>query len=1031
LNLKIIFLLLAASYAGAQTTCPPINFLNAKTVNLDVTDSSHLTLLRQSDGSYTAFEMANTSPYAILRSIPHFEQQFSNCLPRPTSHASGKAAPPASSQSGVAQSTVFAVLQSGNYLFVSPSDQGPSSLDVAVFDQHLQLVSQNEIGALANGPAPGFYSDYVALILTDVNGDGKLDLIAEYEQLFMGAEGNGGGVNVFLGDGLGGFHAAGRLALSGVINGSMAVGDINGDGKPDIAVGAPGVPGGIVIALGKGDGTFVTSTLPTPNLVGPAAIAIADLNGDGKQDLVFLTGPAAGVTAASLYAPASEVAVMLGTGGGAFSPPAVFPVAGVYNALGGFNIPGPLAVGDMNGDGVPDIVTNGITILLGDGQGGFPTRKDFLNTNNNPVILADFDRDGKMDVVIGVGSPLVLSREYPTGPGLPNTEDELTVFFGDGAGGLTAAPLASPPIQATLRSLPFNLPYGAQNPWIALTSGDFNKDGIADLAVVSGFQFLSVFLSSASDAITPTFAYDFTVTDHPEAYPTSVVTADFNQDGIPDLAVAVARPTGPGSIMIFLGKGDGTFLAPLSTNAPGSIWSLVTGDFNKDGHADLAAINTTYNFLTDQVVVFLGQGDGSFASPATYQAGMGAVALVAGDFSQDGFDDIAVGNGTGINLLLGQADGTLSAGTNIAAPAYTVPVSLAVGDLNGDGKLDLVAEFYTQGIAFLYGNGDGTFLAPELQPFGSAFVAVGDINGDGIPDLFLSGGSVLIGNGNGTFQLQTSDLPDLGGPVIAADFNGDGKLDVASGLSFPSQGAAVFFNLSHPSSLLTLVSAADFSFGPMAPHSIASAFGKHLALSTASATLPSLPTTLGGASVSVQDQSGTVSQAEIYYASPGQVNFVLPQGLELGSAIVTITTTDGQSSSAEIQIVPLAPKIFLVDPSGIPAGYVVRVGADNVQTVEPIFTEQGGSVQEVPIDLSSGDVYLILFGTGFDVLPNGVGAQIEYKDLTLVPTFAGPQTQFPGLDQIDILLPKSLAGNGRTDITLLFQPMVSFYITIK
>ena len=226
-----------------------------------------------------------------------------------------------------------------------------------------------------------------------------------------------------------------------------------------------------------------------------------------------------------------------------------------------------------------------------------------------------------------------------------------------------------------------------------------------------------------------------------------------------------------------------------------------------------------------------------------------------------------------------------------------------------------------------------------------------------------------IGNGDGTFQAQTIDLPGTFGPLIAADFNGDGKLDVASGvvvsvkgrpgISFypVRRGPAIFYNLSHPTALLSVVSAADFSSGPVSPHSIASAFGKHLALSTASATPPSLPTTLGGASVSVQDQTGTVSQAEIYYASPGQVNFVLPAEIESGNAIVTIATTDGQSASTEIQIAS-NPKIFLADPSGIPAGYVVRVGADNVQAVEPIFTEQGGQVQEVPIDVSTGDVFL-------------------------------------------------------------------------
>lgn len=156
------------------------------------------------------------------------------------------------------------------------------------------------------------------------------------------------------------------------------------------------------------------------------------------------------------------------------------------------------------------------------------------------------------------------------------------------------------------------------------------------------------------------------------------------------------------------------------------------------------------------------------------------------------------------------------------------------------------------------------------------------------------------------------------------------------------------------------------------------------------------------------------------------MNFVFPEGLEAGAATVTIKNTDGQSSSTEIQIGP-APKIFLEDPSGIPVGYAVRVGANNVQTVEPIFTEQGGSVQEVPIDVSTGDVYLILFGTGFDIPPFGVGVLIGTQGLTA--SYAGPQGQFPGLDQLNILLPKSLAGIGRASFS--FGDQQNLYITIK
>jgi uncharacterized protein (TIGR03437 family) len=181
--------------------------------------------------------------------------------------------------------------------------------------------------------------------------------------------------------------------------------------------------------------------------------------------------------------------------------------------------------------------------------------------------------------------------------------------------------------------------------------------------------------------------------------------------------------------------------------------------------------------------------------------------------------------------------------------------------------------------------------------------------------------------------------------------------------------------------------------------------------------------------VSVQDQTGTVDKAEIYYASPQQVNFVLPPGLQAGSAIVTVSTTDGQSASTEIQIAP-APKLFLADPSGIPVGYAVRVDPDNVQTIEPIFTKQGGHAQEAPIDVSIGDVYLVLFGTGFDA-PLTAAANFAGNDLTV--TYAGPQSQFPGLDQVNILLPKSLAGSGQAILGLYFGvvPGITVYITIK
>ena len=204
---------------------------------------------------------------------------------------------------------------------------------------------------------------------------------------------------------------------------------------------------------------------------------------------------------------------------------------------------------------------------------------------------------------------------------------------------------------------------------LAMTSGDFNKDGIADFAMRECISILVGIFGERERCNNAGFQLRFChpcdnqLSQHLWLRRTSITTAS-SISPCPLQALVLM-----GSIVVFLGKGDGTFAPPVSSNAPGSIWSLVTGNFNKDGRADLAGINASANSQMDQVVVFLGQGDGTFGAAQTYAAGAYATALAAGTSIKMDLPTLPLRMEAGINLLLGKGDGTFSPGANITFPS--------------------------------------------------------------------------------------------------------------------------------------------------------------------------------------------------------------------------------------------------------------------------------------------------------------------------------------------------------------------------
>jgi FG-GAP-like repeat/Abnormal spindle-like microcephaly-assoc'd, ASPM-SPD-2-Hydin len=316
--------------------------------------------------------------------------------------------------------------------------------------------------------------------------------------------------------------------------------------------------------------------------------------------------------------------------------------------------------------------------------------------------------------------------------------------------------------------------------------GDFNHDGKLDMAVASLYSTqVSVLLGNGDGTFRPAVQY----ASGPG--PRWMVAADINGDGNLDLAVADFATT-PNNVAVLLGNGDGTFQAPTFLSVPGIPSGIAVGEFNGDKKLDLAVTNWVIG-SQPYLSVFLGNGDGSFQPPINNLTSATPLAVAVGDFSGDGKLDAAVGeNNVGsfqLQILLGNGDGTFGSG-QIYGLVDEVSAVVAA-DFRNDGKIDLAAAgILGPGVQVLLGNGDGTFQTPVNYLVPSSYsIAVADLNGDGKLDMAVanfggpngnqSDASVLLGNGDGTFQPAANyPIGKLSTFVAVGDFNNDKMPDL-------------------------------------------------------------------------------------------------------------------------------------------------------------------------------------------------------------------------------------------------------------
>ncbi len=480
-------------------------------------------------------------------------------------------------------------------------------------------------------------------------------------------------------------------------------------------------------------------------------------------------------------------------------------------------VEGDLVVGDLNGDKNLDIVVplldrsngsggtstnNALAILLNTGNGavGTPT---YLSLNVFPVsvTLADLNKDGFLDIIV-IGDPATAGGQQG-----------MEIFLGKGDGTFQQAiegPMGFPSVDASTSQLPLDS-------LVHVIARDFNGDGNVDIIASTG----DILLGKGDG----TFTVAPTTLGIVGNAGNGITTADFNHDGKPDLAVAVY----PGTINIFFGNGDGSFRPGNVYAAPYNSTDLTASEIDGDGNFDIVVgVCSGGLYLPDGLSTLsgyflLGRSDGTFAGPLAYQpsaadlaagdAQVSGAGVLVGDVTGDGKPDLVSfesGNGHWFAVTRpynGLSDGDVLYGAQIdSAPTFALPSggTVSLSDVDGDGKPDLVYltnELSDSGadLVTLHGNGDGTFGSEKDTSLsnttsydaGSVFesMVVGQFNADTKPDAIFIGHDVndsnstlefAPGNGDGTFAAPVAIDATLITPayLIAADFNGDGKLDL-------------------------------------------------------------------------------------------------------------------------------------------------------------------------------------------------------------------------------------------------------------
>lgn len=507
---------------------------------------------------------------------------------------------------------------------------------------------------------------------------------------------------------------------------SIVIGDLTGDGKLDLAT--ANADGNTVSTLiNTGDGTFYGQGQLDAGLT-PNDLAIGDLDGDGKLDLAA-TNPDDG-----------KISVFIGTGTGGFSTPVPYSAG---------PDPRKLAISDMDGDGKPDLVTSNydggaFSILVNTGAGTFNSPITYgSGSYNESLAIGDWNADTKPDLVI-------TNRPYHT----------LTTFMNEGNGVFGDFTKINTAFYYT-----------------SLAAGDLNSDGLDDLVIGTENNLgLMIKMNLGNNTYSRPVAYEVGTQSYP-------VLGDLNGDGKLDV---ITRNPDDKTVSALINTGDGTFGTPIIHETDNDqLNDAALGDVDGDGMADLVTVDRQ----NASVFVSINAGAGTFGTPVRYGVGDEPMAVAMGDLNGDGKLDLAIANFDDytVSVLINTGTGTFD--NHVMYDVDREPFKIVMADLNGDGRLDLAtANLDGRSISVLTNTGTGTFepvanYRTNVDPSGG--LTIGDMNGDGKPDLVVSfyNGyiSILNNTGNGFESEVTYTVYESEGlfNVVTANLDNDGRPDLA------------------------------------------------------------------------------------------------------------------------------------------------------------------------------------------------------------------------------------------------------------